>query len=200
MPVYITASETLCTFCNNLPFILDFKFSPCSECCILSFGWFPGIRILCSDVSEHSVSSIFIGGWWNWQRSERSAHKIQTPRKSAKRKNTIYPFPVFVFPPISILSFNPRENQHTGLFKIIVGVLTTCHKQYTWDRSSCIFYLIEQHSKFLSPTLQVCNKNLEVCTCLACCTCSSVTDCLPVLFLLHTHPVSWNCAYNLQME
>jgi len=31
------------------------KLSPCSECCVLSFGWFPGIWILCADVSEHSV-------------------------------------------------------------------------------------------------------------------------------------------------
>ena len=31
------------------------------NCCILSFGWFPGVWILCTDVSEHSVSSIFIG-------------------------------------------------------------------------------------------------------------------------------------------
>ena len=36
---------------------------------------------------------------------------------------------------------------NTGLFKMIVGVLTTCHTQYTWDRSICIFYLIEQHSQ-----------------------------------------------------
>ena len=36
--------------------------------------------------------------------------------------------------------------------------------------------------------------------CLTCSTCSSVTDGLPVLFLLHTHPVSWNCAYHLRME
>jgi len=43
----------------------------------------------------------------------------------------------------------------TGLFKMIVGVLTTCHTQYTWDSSICIFYLIEQHSKFLLHTLQV---------------------------------------------
>ena len=27
----------------------------------------------------------------------------------------------------------------TGLFKMIVGVLTTCHTQYTGDRSICIF-------------------------------------------------------------
>ena len=44
---------------------------------------------------------------------------------------------------------------YTGLFEMIVGILTTCHTQYTWDRSICIFYLIEQHSKFLLHTLQV---------------------------------------------
>ena len=36
----------------------------------------------------------------------------------------------------------------TGLFKMIVGVLTTCHTQYTWDRSICIFL-------FNRTTLQV---------------------------------------------
>ena len=29
--------------------------------CILSFGWFPGLWILCAYVSEHCVSSIFVG-------------------------------------------------------------------------------------------------------------------------------------------
>ena len=50
--------------------------------------------------------------------------------------------------------------EYTGLFKTIVGVLTTCHTQYTWDRSICVFYLIEQHSKFLLNTVQV----LYICT------------------------------------
>ena len=45
--------------------------------------------------------------------------------------------------------------QTAGLFEMIVGVLTTYHKQYTWDRSICIFYLIEQHYKFLLHILQV---------------------------------------------
>jgi len=36
----------------------------------------------------------------------------------------------------------------TGLFEMIVGVLTTCHTQYTWDRSICIFL-------FNRTTLQV---------------------------------------------
>ena len=31
---------------------------------------------------------------------------------------------------------------------MIVRVLTTCHTQYTWDSSICVFYLIEQNSKF----------------------------------------------------
>jgi len=38
---------------------------------------------------------------------------------------------------------------------MIVGVLTTCHTQYTLDSSKCIFYLIEQHSQFLLHTLQL---------------------------------------------
>jgi len=38
---------------------------------------------------------------------------------------------------------------------MIVRVLTTCHTQYTSDSSICVFYLIEQHSKFLLHTLQV---------------------------------------------
>ena len=37
---------------------------------------------------------------------------------------------------------------YTGLFKMIVGVLTTCHTQYTWDSSTCIFL-------FNRTTLQV---------------------------------------------
>jgi len=41
-----------------------------------------------------------------------------------------------------------------------VRVLTTCHTQYTSDSSECIFYLTEQHSKFLLHTLQV----LYMCT------------------------------------
>jgi hypothetical protein len=38
--------------------------------------------------------------------------------------------------------------KNTGLFKMIVGVLTTCHTQYTWDSSICIFL-------FNRTTLQV---------------------------------------------
>jgi len=29
---------------------------------------------------------------------------------------------------------------YTGLFKMIVGVLTTCHTQYTWDRNICFLF------------------------------------------------------------
>ena len=46
---------------------------------------------------------------------------------------------------ISILGLLKITN--TGLFEMAFRVLTTCHTQYTWDRSICIFfYLIEQHS------------------------------------------------------
>ena len=40
------------------------------------------------------------------------------------------------------------EYGHTGLFEMIIGVLTTCHTQYTWNRSICIFL-------FNRKTLQV---------------------------------------------
>ena len=43
------------------------KLLPCSECCMFSFGWFPGAQILCADISEHSVCS------------KTPAHKIQMP-------------------------------------------------------------------------------------------------------------------------
>jgi len=29
--------------------------------------------------------------------------------------------------------------EYTGLLRMIVGVLTSCHTQYTWDRSMCFF-------------------------------------------------------------
>ena len=55
---------------------LDFKLSPCTECCMLSFGWFPGVWNLYADVSEHC--SIFIGilhaptCLWRWNRVFRN--------------------------------------------------------------------------------------------------------------------------------
>ena len=42
---------------------------------------------------------------------------------------------------------------YTGLFEMIVGVLTTCHTQHTRDRSICIFL-------FNRTTLQVFVTNL----------------------------------------
>jgi len=40
---------------------------------VFSFGYFPGVRVLIADVSEHSIGSIFIGrsmkydkGWDVW--------------------------------------------------------------------------------------------------------------------------------------
>ena len=47
-----------------------------------------------------------------------------------------------------LLFMKETEVFYTGLFKMIVGVLTTCHTQYTWDRSICIFL-------FKRTTLQV---------------------------------------------
>ena len=86
---------------------------------------------------------------------------------------------------------------------MIVRVLTTCHTQYTWDRRICIFYLIEEQSKFvtyLTGALYVhplwFYKHQHD---------NRVRSKLFVAyqwwwFLLQAHPVSWNCAYHLRME
>ena len=44
--------------------------------------------------------------------------------------------------------FHPNLYKSTGLFKMTVGILTTCHTQYTSDSSICIFL-------FNRTTLQV---------------------------------------------
>jgi len=43
---------------------------------------------------------------------------------------------------------------------MIVGVLTTCHTQYTGDRSKSVLYLTEQRSKILLHNLQVLFENV----------------------------------------
>jgi len=40
---------------------------------------------------------------------------------------------------VCVLLGKNRSVLYTGLLKMIVGVLTTCHTQCTWDRSICIF-------------------------------------------------------------
>ena len=55
------------------------------------FDWISGVWILCADVSERPVISIFIGVIIKLEQtgcSEISAHKIQTPGESPKRRNT----------------------------------------------------------------------------------------------------------------
>ena len=43
----------------------------------------------------------------------------------------------------------------TGLFEMIVRVLTTCHTQYTWDSSICIFLFTRTTLQVFLHTLQV---------------------------------------------
>jgi hypothetical protein len=60
---------------------VNIKYHQITYCCMLSFGWFPGIWILRADVSEHSVCSIFIGGV--------SLHNIQNTAKGWSKKNKL---------------------------------------------------------------------------------------------------------------
>jgi hypothetical protein len=53
--------SVLSTVCTYSITIIYCKLSPCSECCILSFGWFPGVwNFICRNFG--SFCSIFIGG------------------------------------------------------------------------------------------------------------------------------------------
>ena len=84
----------------------DLTVSLIKFCCILSFGWSPGVWILCADVSEHTVCSICIGrvskkkiflftrpmNMEQSECSETSAYKIQTPEnhpKERKKKHSL---------------------------------------------------------------------------------------------------------------
>jgi len=49
---------------------------------------------------------------------------------------------------------------YTGLFEMIVGVLTTCHTQYTWDRNICLSLINRTTLQVLLHTLQL----LYMCT------------------------------------
>jgi len=64
-----------------------------ASCCILCYEWYPGVWILCADISEHYVCSIFEGGLSSYtgykdgtECSETSAYKIQTPGNCLKEK------------------------------------------------------------------------------------------------------------------
>ena len=98
---------------------------------------------------------------------------------------------------------------------MIVGVLTTCHTQYTWDRSIYFFLFNRATLQILLHTLQVLymftlcdsttiNTIIEyVPNCF--CSMSAVMVSMAVLIHtfncgIHTHPVSWNCAYHLRIE
>ena len=66
--------------CKQTTPLLISNFRRVLNSCNLSFGWFPGVWILYTDVSEHSLSSIFIGG-------VSMTQKIQTPGNRGKNSS-----------------------------------------------------------------------------------------------------------------
>jgi hypothetical protein len=75
------------------------------------------------------------------QSHNRPGQEVDAPRFHDSRRTKVVRFSTLrtgcLYPP-----------GNTGLFEMIVGVLTTCHTQHTWDRSVCIFL-------FNRTTLQV---------------------------------------------
>jgi len=103
-----------------------------------------------------------------WLRFFRAFSSVvrQMPGYNSQRRGTVRTFPKLIVLFVYCLCVNVYCTIATGcqtnfqltnteLFEMIVGILTTCLTQYTWDRIICIFYLIEQHSEVLLHTLQV---------------------------------------------
>jgi hypothetical protein len=80
---YWTETKGTClSFCCKFPWWESYF------CSILSFGWFPGVWILCADISEHyvfkdSVSTAYADGTVC---SETLAHKIQMQGNQKKKR------------------------------------------------------------------------------------------------------------------
>jgi hypothetical protein len=53
-----------------------------------------------------------------------------------------------LLPDFSKISARFRTIINIGLFEMIIGVLTTCHTQHTWDRSMYLHRWIKKFSKF----------------------------------------------------
>ena len=78
--------------------ILHFKLAPYCDFSVISFGAFPGVWIFCADVSEHSVSSIFIGRFllkrrWNRKCVPKYRHRKFRRREITQQKNTKFNMP-----------------------------------------------------------------------------------------------------------
>jgi hypothetical protein len=94
-------------------------------CCILAFGWFPGIWILWADVSEHC--SVFIGGAFVTMEQiecfETSAYKIQTPGNRPKERiqhsehGESLKSKTIICHLCSSYTFRPLQGHHGGIFK-----------------------------------------------------------------------------------
>jgi hypothetical protein len=75
---------------------LCFKFSPCFECSLLSFGQVPGVCVLLADVSELSIDSILMPTKMEpIESSETSANNTHAG-DLPKRKKTIRTLPILL--------------------------------------------------------------------------------------------------------
>jgi len=112
-----------------------------------------------SDISTCPRSTFLLP---EWSRSHWSQTVLSACSRHLREKVTVQPVKNFTayykhrrF--ITVFTKKPLSYQRICVIQgyTIVGVLTTCHTQYTCDRSTCVFYSIEQHYKFLLHTLQV---------------------------------------------
>jgi hypothetical protein len=107
----ITITVSPCRYSFELNYTFVFKLSPCFICNMFFFGCFPSVWLLIADVSEPSISSIFLGSKIQYvsycillpkkmeliEGSETSAISNQTPGKHSKENILqINPYPANV--------------------------------------------------------------------------------------------------------
>ena len=93
---------------------------------MFSFGYFPGVWGLKTDVSEPSIGSIFLGRWRKnkWQSRQQLICFTERLR-------------------VFFSTFN------AGLFEMIVGVLTTCHLVLQMQPHVISFYGVTSRIRFM---------------------------------------------------
>jgi hypothetical protein len=72
------------------------------------------------------------------------AERLQDPPPLVSNIFYVYVYIYIAVSALLVCEYAKLLLPNTGLLKMTVGVLTTCHKQYTWNSSICTFFLFNR--------------------------------------------------------
>ena len=160
-----------------------------------SFGYFPGVWLLYADVSEHSISSIFIGWLWSIlhiqpmkmeqiECSETSAYIIQTPGKYPKEYIHDFSFVVSVCLSVCPSTLSTAKSQGTDFHEIYLRNFRekkyvrkipvqlqsdTYNGYFTWRPNLCAFMVTSGWVRLMMMNVpdKICRERRQAvyCTC-----------------------------------